>query len=250
MTELERLDRMDSKKEIIKFFEKYIEEFRGSGGSGKDLSQPHFDITPRDFLDFAEKDLEQPDSTHSLVNATSNLKRAVDCQLDSFLMLLNLDNFYRKKRLGVDRKLGFLEKAGLFRSKSLEKLNKLRNRLEHHYEIPKIEDVEVYYDLVVAFVSVIEGAMPLVGHNSELDMELECGGSISTTYMSEKPSIKIELKHKETELRLCLTCDLSEADSNIEKLEEFAFFFKTHSLLRLYDEGISSSKHVLKMLNK
>lgn len=241
---------MDSKIEIIKFLEKHIEDLMSSGGSGSSLSQPNFDITPRDFLDFAEKDLEQPNSIHSLVNATSNLKRAIDCQLDSFLILLNLDNFYRKKRLGVDRKLGFLEKAGLFRSKSLEKLNRLRNRLEHHYEIPEIEDVEVYYDLVVAFVSVIEGAMPLVGHSSELVMELKGGGSISTTYISEKPCIQIELNHKNSELELCLTCDLSETDSNIEKLEEFAFFFKTHSLLRLYDEGISSSKHVLKMLNK
>lgn len=241
---------MDSKIKIIKFLEKHIEDLIGSGGSGCALSQPNFDITPRDFLDFAEKDLEQPNSIHSLVNATSNLKRAIDCQLDSFLILLNLDNFYRKKRLGVDRKLGFLEKAGLFRSKSLEKLNRLRNRLEHHYEIPEIEDVEVYYDLVVAFVSVIEGAMPLVGHSSELVMELKGGGSISTTYISEKPCIQIELNHKNSELELCFNCDLSEADSNIEKLEEFAFFFKAHSLLRLYDEGISSSKHVLKMLNK
>lgn len=87
---------MDSKIEIIKFLEEHIEDLMSSGGSGSSLSQPNFDITPRDFLDFAEKDLEQPNSIHSLVNATSNLKRAIDCQLDSFLILLNLDNFYRK----------------------------------------------------------------------------------------------------------------------------------------------------------
>lgn len=239
---------MDSRKEIISFFEKHIDELEGDGGGGGQLSQPHFDLTPRDFLDFSEKDLEKPDSTHSLVNATSNLKRAVDCQLDSFLVLLNLDEFYRKKRLGVDRKLGFLEKSGLFRSKSLGKLNRLRNRLEHHYEIPNIEDVEVYYDLVVAFVSVVEGAMPLVGHNSHLSMELSSGGYVSTEYKRDNPSIEISLAHVDSNLDLKLVCDISSDDSNVEKLEEFAFFFKVHSLLRLLDEGISSSKHVLKLL--
>lgn len=239
---------MNYKEEMINFIEKYIDDFESNGGGGPQLSQAHFEITPRDFLDFAEKDLEKSDSIHSLVNATSNLKRAVDCQLDSFLILMNLDSFYRSKRLGVDRKLGFLEKSGLFRSKSLEKLNKLRNRLEHYYEIPRIEDVEVYFDLVVAFVSVIEGAMPLIGHNSELEMNLISGGYISSSYNRNKPSITIYLKHDNSNYEVELNSNMDSNKSNVEKLEEFAFFFKVHFILHHFDGGIFSSKHALKLL--
>jgi len=241
---------VERKEEIIKFFEQYIDEFEGGGGGGTKPNETEFDLTPRDFLDFAEKDLEQVNSTHSLINATSNLKRAVDCQLDSFLTLLNLDQFYRKKRLGVDRKLGFLDLSGLFRSKSLEKLNKMRNRLEHYYEVPEIEDVEVYFDLVVAFVSVIEGVVPLIGYNSTLEMSLVSEGRISTEYIYTKPSIVIFLKHKESNYEKEFECDMSGSNVSVDNLQEFAFFFKVHSLLRSFDGGMSSAKHVLKSLKE
>lgn len=237
--------------EVIKnFFEMYISEFQGDGGGGADPRQASFELMPRDFLDFAEKDLDSPNSSHSLVNATSNLKRAVDCQLDHFLNLLNLDSFYRDKRLGVDRKLGFLDKCGLFRSKSLEKLNKLRNRLEHHYEMPAFEDVEVYYDLVVAFVGVIEGAIPAVGHNSELGMSLESGGYISTKFNYEGPEVVIDLRHDGSGLKERYVASIDPEANPTEQLERFASFFRVHLLLRQYDEGISSAKHVLRSLGR
>ncbi|KOY28426.1 hypothetical protein NDJ59_22705 [Vibrio parahaemolyticus] len=239
---------MDIKNEIVNFFKKYINEFEPDGGSGTQPGTINFDLTPRDFLDFAEKDLAHSESVHSLVNATSNLKRAVDCQLDCFLVLLNLDKFYRSKRLGVDRKLGFLERAGLFRSKSLEKLNKMRNELEHQYAMPKISDVEVYFDLVVAFVSVIESNVTLVGHNSEIGMSLDSGGMIETKYIHSKPAIAIRLEHVDSNYRMEFMCDLSNSESNIETSKEFAFFLKVHSLLNAYYGGVASSKHVLQAL--
>ncbi|MGJ4748478.1 hypothetical protein ACQV5M_19110, partial [Leptospira sp. SA-E8] len=113
-------------KEIVDFFQKYIAELDVDSSGGGWPKVPAFELLPRDFLDFAERDLEAPRSTQTLVNATSNLKRAVDCQLDFLLCALNLDAFYRNKRLGIDRKLGLLTRAGIFRSRSIEKLNALR----------------------------------------------------------------------------------------------------------------------------
>ncbi|EGR7969121.1 hypothetical protein V8049_004316 [Vibrio vulnificus] len=239
---------MDNKTKIVSFFKSYIEEFELDGGSGTQPGITSFELTPRDFLDFAEKDLSHSESVHSLVNATSNLKRAVDCQLDSFLVLLNLDQFYRRKRLGVDRKLGFLERSGIFRSKSLEKLNKMRNELEHQYTLPKIEDVEVYFDLVVAFVSVIESHIPLVGHNSELSMSLESGGRIQTEYLKDKPAIAIRMEHVDSGFNEEFICDLSDSNADADTLKEFAFFFRVHSLFNAFNGGVASSKHVLSAL--
>uniref|UniRef100_UPI0022409ECA hypothetical protein n=1 Tax=Aeromonas salmonicida TaxID=645 RepID=UPI0022409ECA len=56
----------------------------------------------------------------------------------------------------MDRKLGFMRIAGIFNARSLDKLNKYRNRLKHHYELPNVEDVDVYFDVVSAFVTIGE----------------------------------------------------------------------------------------------
>ena len=45
-------------------------------GSSHDEIKCHFDIHPKQFLEFAKKDLENQD-TRSLVNATGNIKRAI-----------------------------------------------------------------------------------------------------------------------------------------------------------------------------
>jgi hypothetical protein len=148
-----------------------------------------------------------------LVNATANLKRAVDCQLDSLLCTLNLDEFYRAKRLGVDRKLGFLKRAGIFRSRSIEKLNALRNRLEHHYEKPKIEDVEVYFDLVAAFVSVVEAVIPLAGFQSNLTSALICGGGVESAFSRDEPRLRLTLKHNPSAYHCIFEVDMSESVS-------------------------------------
>lgn len=235
-------------KEIIDFFEKYVTELVGQGGSGGKPSTPYFEILPRDFLEFAERDLNARKSTHSLVNATSNLKRAVDCQLDFLLCTLNLDQLYRDKRLGVERKLGLLKQAGIFRSKSIAKLNSFRNRMEHHYEIPKIEDVEVYFDLVAAFVNVVESVIPAIGYGSSLHIAIGETGSVISEFSKDGPSIKLHLKEKLSNYNKNFEINLSLSSAQIEDIDKFAFLLKTHLLLKKLDDGAIGEKHFLSSL--
>jgi hypothetical protein len=48
-------------------------------------------------------------------------------------------------------------------------LNTVRNKMEHSYEIPKIQELEVYFDLVVAFVAVLEKTTIITGNLLELE---------------------------------------------------------------------------------
>ncbi|WP_025915731.1 hypothetical protein [Herminiimonas sp. CN] len=235
-------------KEIVAFFEKYVEELEGDGGMGGEINLPYFELLPRDFVEFAERDLRTISSSHSLVNATSNLKRAVDCQLDFLLCALNLDNLYREKRLGVDRKLGLLKKAGIFRSRSIEKLNTFRNRLEHHYEVPKIEDVEVYFDLVAAFVNVIEATIPALGFGAQLSMKISNGGSVSTEFTQEGPKLTLHLEEDASGYKKTFEVDLSASLNVIENLEAFAFLLRTHLLLKKLDESAIGARHFINSL--
>lgn len=235
-------------EEIISFFEQHIDELLGDGGMGGHVNHPDFELLPRDFVEFAERDLKGESTTHSLVNATSNLKRAVDCQLDYLLGALNLDKLYREKRLGIDRKLGFLKRAGIFRSRSIEKLNAFRNRLEHHYEIPKIEDVEVYFDLVTAFVNVAEAVIPALTHGASLGMQIRDGGYVETKFTYEGPKFDLSLQHDATSYKKVFHVDLSESTNAIEKLESFAFLLRVHLLFGKFDASAIGSRHFLSSL--
>lgn len=235
-------------QEIIDFFNKYISELDVDSDGGGWPQTPSFELLPRDFLDFAEKDLDTSNSVHSLINATSNLKRAVDCQLDYLLCTLNLDTYYRSQRLGVDRKLGLLKRAGIFRSRSLTKLNMLRNRLEHHYESPKIEDVEVYYDLVAAFVSVVESVIPLAGLQASLTNALVCGGGVESSFSHSEPRLQLTLEHSPSGYKQTFEADMSKSENSKTDLENFAYLLRVHMLLRKLEESAITEKHFLKAL--
>lgn len=234
--------------EVIAFFEEHACELVGLGGSGSSPKLPEFELLPRDFIEFAERDLKAGGSTYSLVNATSNLKRAIDCQLDYILVVLNLDKLYREKRLGVDRKLGFLKKAGIFRSRSIEKLNVFRNRLEHHYEVPDIEDVEVYFDLVSAFVNVVEATIPALGWSASQEMRLEDGGIVSTEFEFEGPAVEVNFRHGADAVKQVYRVDISTSPDVVAALDSFSFLLRVHLLLRKLDDGAIGERHFLAAL--
>src|SRR5438067_759252 len=78
--------------------------FEPDGGSG--YSYP-FQLEPQDFITFAKADFFNGD-TKALVNALSNAKRAVDSQVDGFLVAIGLDPEHLDRQLGRDglRSLG------------------------------------------------------------------------------------------------------------------------------------------------
>lgn len=202
------------------------------GGAGKIVNLPEYEIHPRDFLQFAEEEIDDLKSTKSIINCVSNLKRAIDCQIDVFLFSLNLQKHYKDKRLGIDRKLGFIEKCGLFSKTSLSTINAIRNKLEHHYQLPKIDHIHVYFDLVTAFIAVLENAISIAGNNCEVEFEIgewqgdndepTKVGSLTSTYIEEKPQVRISYSKSGVG---------KEFIASVDNLEELAFFVKVHSLL-------------------
>ncbi|TYR72699.1 hypothetical protein FZC79_22000 [Rossellomorea vietnamensis] len=156
-----------------------IEHLETSSSSGTHAIYPTFDLHPRDFLKFAKNELEnftqKKDKLIHIINCLSHLKRALDCQLDSFFHHFGLYSIVRKNNLKFDKKMDFLKDIGVIESASLSRLNRIRNKMEHDYKIPDIQEIEVYYDLVVAFISVIESTITMflsnyhvqIGSNNE-----------------------------------------------------------------------------------
>jgi hypothetical protein len=227
-------------EELKKLLKENVHNITTEGGSDSIPDLPDYEIHPREFFGYAEEEMDDLKTNRSIVNCISNLKRAMDSQVDILLYSLNLQKLYKDKRLGFDRKIGFINKCGFFNKGSLSRINAIRNKLEHHYEIPLIEDIEVYFDLVYAFIIVLEGAVSTVGRGVERvfdviewkgeDIDHDKIGKLSSSYDPKKVELRIHFSKRDFN---------KEFVANSENLDELAFFIKVHSIL----SGINDTYH-------
>lgn len=218
---------------VKKFLKDHVYNLAVSSSGGGIVGLPDYEIHPREFLEYAEAELSDLQSNRSVINCISNLKRAIDCQIDIFLYSLNLFNYYKKKRLGIDRKLGFIEKCGMFSKYSLSRINAIRNKLEHEYKTPKIDDIYVYFDIVSAFISTLEVQLLIGGGDARLNFLLVeypedenedevPTGRLTSEYDPESCTHTFTWKNK-------ITAETHAA--NAEDLDELAAFIRYHILL-------------------
>lgn len=128
------------------------------------LEFPDFELFPFDYLEYAEAEIVESDGNdNKRINCISHLKRAIECELDSFMYAMGLNNFIRPGNFPT--KMEWLGKMGIFSPRSLRRLNMIRNEMEHSYSIPKVQDLELYFDLASTFVHTLEGFLLLIDRN-------------------------------------------------------------------------------------
>ncbi|UHA73502.1 hypothetical protein [Paenibacillus sp. 481] len=216
---------MKNKDTLKQFIIKYVNELENDGYSGENINHPPFELTPRDYLQFAETELDKTDNI-GLINCVSHIKRAMDCQIDIFFYSYNLYNLFKRKRLGVDKKLEFLREVGVFDSKSLSRLNAIRNRMEHEFEVPKIQDIELYYDLVSAFVSILESHI--------LILEIYAESSWYSTNENGPKRFSISYSLTDQSVKVAWKTNQGEAINLIARstdIDEFSFFLRVFFLM-------------------
>jgi hypothetical protein len=219
-----------------------LEFFEPDASGGFDFDPPDFELYAPDYLQFAEEELGKG-STQSLINCVGHLKRALDCQLDTFFHAFNLLKLFSERNLKFEKKLEFLKATGVFSSRSLARLNTIRNRMEHDYEVPKIVDIEVYFDLASAFVSILER---VAIHHKEVNFGMHnktrSDGYLSIEYEREIPRIKVTWESEGGDEELI-------ADAATE-IEVFAAFFKVLLLLSQKWDHMTSDRFLISQLNK
>lgn len=102
-----------------------------------------------EFLDFAENAITS-ETKEGVVNAVSNLKR-----------------IFEKKNLKFEKKTQFLTNIGLFPTQTINKLNFMRNKLEHEYKTPEINDLHTYYECVI---KILDLYLELLYTNGEINL--------------------------------------------------------------------------------
>ena len=121
-------------------------------GSDWGNQQIVFDILPSDFLKYAEADISSEKNAGNLVNALSNTKRALDCQIELIICEHGLKNKQKKERWNFPKKIKFLREKNIVAPRILEKINRTRNILEHEFKKPNIDNIEDALDIVTLFI--------------------------------------------------------------------------------------------------
>ena len=124
-----------------------LHKLRIEGFVTDDIKVP-FELTARDFLDFASDDVKGQ-SMRDTVNAISNIKRSIDCLFDSLLFAVNFLEESKRGRWTFPEKMKFLGEIGIITPYILNRINSARNLLEHEFKKPVRKDVETAYDVAV-----------------------------------------------------------------------------------------------------
>jgi len=227
------------KEALLKYFER-MQEPSGSWTNFYDAF-PDADLAPRDYLEFAENELNQLSAGEEhLINCVGHLKRAIDCQLDSFFHIIGLHNIIHKRNLKFDKKLEFLREIDVVSPRTLSRLNHIRNKLEHEYKLPSEIDLELYFDLSTAFVSSIELTIVLLTRDV-LEYEIskdETGKDFQTGYhfnlKHNFPSPEITIDWTIDDDSKTITTKLSSSSNEVE-ISDFAYFLKVYILLLKFE---------------
>jgi hypothetical protein len=190
------------------------------------LLRYEYPLSAKFFLSCAEKDFAER-TPRGLVNALSNLKRAIDCQTDSHICAIGLSPSELPKQLGKSgiadlsqftkeqrRPLTFrvLESLGIVAPGIVDRVRRIRHMLEHQYRKPTRAQVRDAIDIASLYVSALEGSMNSFLENVHLENGKMPHPSASDYHVPER-SISLELQtYRDFRVRVALR--------DFKKLEE------------------------------
>lgn len=160
-----------------------------------------FDFSGIKYLHFAEADLES-NLKHKYVNALSNAKRALDCQLELLLIAFGFYRISKKEGWNIPKKLNTLKSIAVVTPRILNKINKLRNKVEHDFLKPNSEQVEDFVDVTSLFIEstkrYIISLPTLLEGRHQIDGKLSI--NIELLYKEGRISIKQRTPTKQIEI--------------------------------------------------
>lgn len=164
---------MEKSRAIIELLSKTKVEIKWNNffadNESRDLEfDASFQIQPRDFLEYARQDLKQVNN-RGKINAISNIKKAIDSQIDRVVEFLGYDykniddnkelisqiNQIQKEcgRKNVEPfKLNFINALGVAPVVLISEIRGIRNKLEHEYIMPNELDIEKGLELAELFI--------------------------------------------------------------------------------------------------
>ena len=188
----------------------------------------YFDVMPEEYLQFAKLDIDSKDKK-SKINAISNVKRAIDCQVDVLLKICGYYKKSKKENWNFPRKNDFLKELGIISPNILKKVNVIRNKIEHEFKEPDQEEIGDAIDLAELFLSATD----------KFRRNIDCfffDLSVNDIYKKgEIPHWEIDLEYNTEHRRFCLECgdkvlfSINEDNPIFTKLlKKYLYFLKSY----------------------
>ncbi|HBB29642.1 MAG TPA: hypothetical protein DC000_10445 [Clostridiales bacterium] len=187
------------KKDLIQFMRE--ETTQWSLKSDVSIELP-FDVLPSEYLSFMEKDIKD-NTKHGLINALSNAKRALDCQIESLLYIFCLKNYSDKNRFNIPKKIEILNSIGIIAPRILNKINKVRNTVEHDFYCPSEEEVQDFADVIMLFNSYTDKYLYSFPSDCEIESDEIKDYWIAPSFCRDEQVIVVEVisdKHSKIEM--------------------------------------------------
>jgi hypothetical protein len=148
------------------------------------------EIEAEDFLEFAKEDSKGRD-LRSCVNALGNVKRAIECRIDSILYVYCLHKKSEKEKWDFPKKIEIIEQLGIVAPSILKRINKKRNELEHRYVKPTEEEVDDGRDVAKLFLAYTSQlvANPVTSFAKEGDYEIKLNREEGIATLIDKKKI-------------------------------------------------------------
>ena len=108
-------------------------------------------LKPNKYLQDAIDDLNAGNERRHLNNSIRNAKSALHMKVDILCISFGGFDFFKKLK-SFPRKMDFLESIGIVRPRIIDKINKLRNEIEHEYRDATLEEAEDFIDIVLLFI--------------------------------------------------------------------------------------------------
>jgi hypothetical protein len=202
---------MDRYDQLCAYLRENIEYLNLDGCTGGCPNYPSYDLYPIDYLKYAEAEInlyKDEKSDRNLINCILHLRRALDCQMDIFLHVFNLLEIFKRHNLGITSKLTFLMDIDVLNSRVFNRFNLLRNKIEHSYQIPQVDDIEVYFDLISSLISNIELSILAITLHEEVifckgeaDEKFQYDEYLTIGYVfNEFPKINIHIGDREKDV--------------------------------------------------
>ncbi|UCQ21033.1 hypothetical protein [Edwardsiella piscicida] len=109
-------------------------------------------LKPNIYLQDAIDDLSSGSERRNLNNAVRNAKSALHMRVDILCRSFCGDEYFQKNLRNFPQKMDFLEKIGIVRPRIIDKINKIRNEIEHEYRDATLEEAEDFIDIVLLFM--------------------------------------------------------------------------------------------------
>ncbi|MFV8760229.1 hypothetical protein ACSMDK_09585 [Yersinia enterocolitica] len=109
-------------------------------------------LGPNRYLQDAIDDLKSGQERRNFNNAIRNAKSALHMKVDILCRSFCGDAYFKLSLKNFPQKLDFLESIGIVRPRIIDKINKLRNKIEHEYRDATLEEAEDFIDIVLLFI--------------------------------------------------------------------------------------------------